>query len=47
MSAAYLVERSAWLEFMDRAEELNSAHGEVTFDITGPWPAYDFVRLAV
>lgn len=47
MSAAFLVERGAWLEFMERAEELDSAHAEVTFDITGPWPAYDFVRLAV
>jgi hypothetical protein len=47
MSAAFLVERGAWLEFMERAEELDGAHGEVTFDITGPWPAYDFVRIAV
>jgi hypothetical protein len=47
MSAAFLVERNSWLEFMDRADELNVAHGEVTFDITGPWPAYDFVRIGV
>ncbi|HSJ25905.1 MAG TPA: GvpL/GvpF family gas vesicle protein, partial [Longimicrobiales bacterium] len=47
MSAAFLVERAHWLEFMDRAEELDGAHPEVTFDITGPWPAYDFVRIAV
>jgi len=47
MSAAFLVERGAWLEFMERAEELDTAHAEVTFDITGPWPAYDFVRLAI
>jgi hypothetical protein len=45
MSAAFLVDRGAWLEFMERAEELNGAHAEMDFDITGPWPAYDFVRI--
>lgn len=43
--AAYLVERSTWLEFMTRAEELASAHHDLTLDITGPWPPYDFVRV--
>ncbi|HUF51456.1 MAG TPA: GvpL/GvpF family gas vesicle protein [Longimicrobiales bacterium] len=47
LSAAFLVERSTWIEFMDRAEDLGSAHPEIAFDITGPWPAYDFVRVAV
>lgn len=47
MSAAFLVERSAWIEFVDRAEDLAGAHGEITFDITGPWPPYDFVRITV
>lgn len=45
MSAAFLVERATWVEFMDRAEDLGSAHPEITFDITGPWPPYDFVRI--
>jgi hypothetical protein len=45
LSAAFLVERTAWIEFMDRADDLNQAHTEVVFDITGPWPPYDFVRL--
>jgi hypothetical protein len=45
MSAAFLVERSAWIDFMERAEDLNTAHAEVGFDITGPWPPYDFVRI--
>lgn len=47
LSAAFLVERDSWLEFMDRAEKLSRAHEEVTFDITGPWPAYDFVHVTV
>lgn len=47
MSAAFLVERSAWIEFVDRAEDLAGAHSEITFDITGPWPPYDFVRITI
>jgi hypothetical protein len=45
LSAAFLVDRSNWIEFMDRADDLNQAHAEVVFDITGPWPPYDFVRI--
>jgi hypothetical protein len=45
MSAAFLVDRSLWLEFMDRADDLGAAHREINFDITGPWPPYDFVRV--
>jgi hypothetical protein len=44
-SAAFLVERAVWLEFMERAGDLGSAHPELSFDITGPWPPYDFVRI--
>ena len=47
MSAAFLVERTLWLEFMDRADDLGAAHREVAFDITGPWPPYDFVRITI
>lgn len=45
LSAAFLVERTAWLDFMQRADDLGIQHPELSFDITGPWPAYDFVRL--
>jgi hypothetical protein len=45
VSAAFLVERDSWLDFMKRAEDLGSQHPELSFDITGPWPAYDFVRI--
>ena len=46
LSAAFLVERGAWIEFVDRAEDLAGAHAEISFDITGPWPPYDFVRIS-
>jgi gas vesicle protein GvpL/GvpF len=47
LSSAYLVEKTAWVEFIERAEGLASAHSELSLDITGPWPPYDFVRFVV
>jgi hypothetical protein len=44
MTAAFLVERATWIEFVERADDLGSAHPELVFDVTGPWPPYDFVR---
>ncbi|MGH8435262.1 MAG: GvpL/GvpF family gas vesicle protein [Pseudomonas sp.] len=45
LSAAFLVEKTAWVEFIERAESLASPHPEISVDITGPWPPYDFVRF--
>jgi hypothetical protein len=45
LSAAFLVERATWLEFLDRAQALVAAKPELGIDVTGPWPPYDFVRL--
>ncbi len=45
ISAAFLVDRTSWLDFMAQADELGKQHPDVTLDITGPWPAYDFVRI--
>jgi hypothetical protein len=47
MTAAFLVDRSTWIEFVERADDLGTAHPELTFDVTGPWPPYDFVRTIV
>jgi hypothetical protein len=44
-SAAFLVARTAWVEFVERGEDLAAADARLTLDITGPWPPYDFVRL--
>jgi hypothetical protein len=44
-TAAFLVERSAWVEFIARAEDTVAAHPELAVDVTGPWPPYDFVRF--
>jgi hypothetical protein len=45
-SAAFLVRRSDWVEFVERAEDLVSVDSRLSLDVTGPWPAYDFVRIA-
>lgn len=44
-TAAFLVERSGWVEFVSRAEDAVAVHTELTVDVTGPWPPYDFVRF--
>lgn len=45
LSAAFLVNRGSWLQFMDHADELGRRHTDLVFDVTGPWPPYDFVRM--
>ena len=45
LSSAFLVDRTSWVEFIERIEDFGSHHSALTFDVTGPWPAYDFVRL--
>jgi hypothetical protein len=47
MTAAFLVDRSTWIEFVERADDLGSSHPELSFDVTGPWPPYDFVRTII
>jgi hypothetical protein len=45
MSAAFLVERSGWIEFIERSDDLGLANPQLVFDVTGPWPPYDFVSF--
>lgn len=46
LSAAFLVSRADWVSFVEYADELDADHPEFQFDLTGPWPPYDFVRVA-
>lgn len=46
LSAAFLVSRADWVNFVEYADELDADHPEFQFDLTGPWPPYDFVRVA-
>ncbi|MFP4623453.1 MAG: GvpL/GvpF family gas vesicle protein [Gemmatimonadota bacterium] len=45
LSAAFLVERGGWIEFIERSDDMGLEHPRLTFDVTGPWPPYDFVRV--
>jgi len=45
LSAAYLVERNLWQEFVDAVEDERERHQLVRMQLTGPWPPHDFVRL--
>ena len=47
VSAAFLVDRTTWVEFIERIEDFGGNTAELTFDVTGPWPPYDFVRIVV
>jgi hypothetical protein len=45
LSAAFLVEREAWKEFERGVKDQSDAHHLLSFEITGPWAPYDFVRM--
>jgi hypothetical protein len=45
MSSAFLVERAEYSVFDDHVKELGRRVGGLRFQLTGPWPPYDFVRL--
>lgn len=45
VSAAYLVERELWHAFVRAIQAAGQQHSSVRVAVTGPWPAYDFVRL--
>ncbi len=44
-SAAFLVERDHWKDFMRAVAEQHEAHHALKFDVTGPWAPYDFVQM--
>lgn len=43
--AAFLVERDQWNQFMALLKEEQRRLPDLRIEHTGPWPAYDFVRL--
>ena len=45
LSAAFLVQRSASPAFRDHVEHLSQLNSALELDLTGPWPAYDFVQM--
>jgi hypothetical protein len=45
LSAAFLVEQELWKEFAAKVEEQGSRTPNLRFELTGPWPPYDFVQM--
>jgi len=45
LSAAYLVEQGLWDEFARAVQEQDAAAPNLRFELTGPWPPYDFVQM--
>jgi hypothetical protein len=43
--ASFLIERERWEVFTDIVREEQRRLREMTVECTGPWPAYDFVRM--
>jgi hypothetical protein len=45
LSAAFLVETELWKEFASQVEEQGRRAPHLRFELTGPWPPYDFVQM--
>jgi hypothetical protein len=45
LSAAFLVEQDLWKEFAAEVEEQGRRAPNLRFELTGPWPPYDFVQM--
>jgi hypothetical protein len=45
LSAAYLVEQELWKEFAAQVQEQGRQAPNLRFELTGPWPPYDFIQM--
>ena len=45
LSAAFLVEQELWKDFAAEVEEQGRRAPNLRFELTGPWPPYDFVHM--
>jgi hypothetical protein len=45
VKASFLVETDKWQEFSDAVAAEAKKHREFQFQMTGPWPPYDFVQM--
>jgi hypothetical protein len=45
LSAAFLVEQELWKEFASEVAEQGRRAPNLRFELTGPWPPYDFVQM--
>ncbi|MES2176985.1 MAG: GvpL/GvpF family gas vesicle protein [Gemmatimonadota bacterium] len=45
LSAAFLVEEELWKEFVAQVAAQKESVTGVRFELTGPWPPYDFIQM--
>lgn len=45
LSSAFLVDKELWSDFLAQVEEQKKRNGDLLFDVSGPWPPFDFVRM--
>jgi hypothetical protein len=45
LSAAYLVERELWSDFLEAVKDERDRYKQLHIELTGPWPPHDFVRM--
>jgi hypothetical protein len=45
LSAAFLVEQDLWKDFATEVEQQGKRAPNLRFELTGPWPPYDFVQM--
>jgi hypothetical protein len=43
--ASFLVDTQRWQAFKDMVSKEAQRQGSLDFQVTGPWPPYDFVRM--
>jgi hypothetical protein len=43
--ASFLIDSQRWQSFQDIVSKEAKRHGGLDFQVTGPWPPYDFVRM--
>ena len=43
--ASFLIERDRWEQFAAAVQEQGRLDPELRYELTGPWPPYDFVRM--
>lgn len=45
LDAAFLIRRGEWIQFVESLSDWERRIGGLCVDVTGPWPAWDFVQL--
>ena len=45
LSSAFLLDKELWPDFLAAVDEQRAKNEPLEFDVSGPWPPFDFVRM--